>query len=75
MAGGGLDYVSRVFEGCVSACENETELLSARLGVCTPGAKCIRLDRSARLSLASVHFERVQKSAAACQDNGLYRME
>lgn len=26
-----------------SVCENETELLSARLGVCTPGAKCIRL--------------------------------
>lgn len=28
---------------CVYLSENETELVSARLGVCTPGAKCIRL--------------------------------
>lgn len=59
----------------VSVCENETELLSARLGVRTPGAKCIRLGWSVRLSLAIVHFERVQKSATACQDNSLYRVE
>lgn len=30
--------MSRVFEGCVCVClrENETELVSARLGVCVP---------------------------------------
>lgn len=60
---------------CVYLSENETELVSARLGVCTPGAKCIRLSWSVCLSLAIVHFEGVPKLATACQDNSLYRVE